>query len=72
MISAGNRLHDFKILVGNEFVPGGTEAWRISLWSECARVSGKQLIQLFTIQTTFQNYIDYDINLKSSIYSDIV
>ena len=50
MIFLGERLNNFKILVGNEFTSGHTVATDIASWSECANVSGKQLIQLFDFQ----------------------
>ena len=43
MISVGERLNNFNILIGNEFVMGVTGAADIGAWSECAHVSGRQL-----------------------------
>ena len=37
------RLTDFRILIGNEFTQGATEATDIGTWPECAYVSGKHL-----------------------------
>ena len=44
-IFAGDRLFDFKILIGNEFSQS-TQAADIGSWSECAHVSGKTIFQL--------------------------
>ena len=43
MLSVGDRLKDFKILIGNNFTPGDTGAAEIESWSECAHFPGKQL-----------------------------
>ena len=44
MVSTGERLHDFSILVGNEFTSGTcTGAAKIGSWPECAHISGKLL-----------------------------
>ena len=37
----GERLNDFKILIGNYFIMGLTEAADIGSWSECAHVTGR-------------------------------
>ena len=42
MVYIGDRLHDFKILIGNEFIMGVTGPQDIVSWSECAYISGKQ------------------------------
>ena len=47
MLSVGERLHDFKILIGDEFTPGNTTATEIESWSECANVSGENVFWLF-------------------------
>ena len=41
MISAGDRLHDFMVLIGNEFTSGQTGASEIGAWSQCANIPGK-------------------------------
>ena len=41
MLPADERLRHFKILVGNAFSQGATEATDIGTWPECAYVSGK-------------------------------
>ena len=43
MIFAGERLTNFKIMIGNEFQPQETDAADIGTWSECAHIPGKQL-----------------------------
>ena len=47
ILYVGERLYDFKILVGDEFTFGNTDASEIRSWSQCASVSGKYLFQLF-------------------------
>ena len=43
MMFADERLADFRILIGNEFSQGATEAADIGTWPECVYVSGKYL-----------------------------
>ena len=44
MTSVGERLRDFKVLIGNEFTSVNcTGGAKIGSWSECAHFSGKQL-----------------------------
>ena len=43
LIPVGERLTDFKILIGNEFSSRATGAGDIGSWPECAYVSGKYL-----------------------------
>lgn len=47
ILLTGGRLNNFKILIGNEFKSGTTQAADIASWSECTSVSGKQLFHLF-------------------------
>ena len=41
--SVGDRLKNFKVLVGNEFNIKSTKAAAIGSWSECGHVTGKLL-----------------------------
>ena len=45
VISIGDRLHDFKILVGESFTSGQTGATEIASWSQCAYFSGRFMFQ---------------------------
>ena len=42
MIFTGERLRNFKIMIGNDFEPDKTNAADIRTWSECAHFAGKQ------------------------------
>ena len=47
LTSVGERLNNFQILIGNEFIMGVTEGADIRSWSECAYITGRQLFQYF-------------------------
>ena len=49
VLSVGERLNDFEILIGNDFTPGSTGAAEIGSWSECAHFPGNQLFQSFVL-----------------------
>ena len=40
-ISEGDRLNDFKVMIGNTFTPNITGISEISTWKECAHVLGE-------------------------------
>ena len=41
IISVGERLNNFKILIGEQFSSGVTQTEDIASWNECASISGK-------------------------------
>ena len=44
MIFAGERLKNFKIMIGNDFESDETDTTAIRTWSECVHVPGKKFL----------------------------
>ena len=40
-ISEGDRLNDFKVMIGNTFTPNTTGISEISTWKQCVHVPGE-------------------------------
>ena len=59
MIFAGERLTNFKIMIGNDFESDETDTTAIRTWSECVHVPGKKLLHSFVLVAWIETCYKY-------------